>query len=233
MYTTVLHDGRTVGYYIDTLPSKGEEQDYMSVTVQAEDKDSAQKLFHRGFRFADRSILMEIQLRYFKSTLTQGRKFDLSIKSNWEPEDIYVVACECFENDCRFALDWEQRDTELKNALLLRYINDRKNKGDVATCLYREGKLEGFNLWKIQENKGRIMLGAVSRSYKNTGIGFSMYSYTLCAMRETGINMFSEYIASSNLTSLNLHAMLIRFAGGTFRFGSCRDHYKKEQSASM
>ena len=40
-YTAVLRDGRTVGWYMDMLPPAGEEQDYMSVTIPAEDTVAA------------------------------------------------------------------------------------------------------------------------------------------------------------------------------------------------
>ena len=227
-YTAVLRDGRTVGWYMDMLPPAGEEQDYMSVTIPTVDGLSARKLVRQGFAFADRSILLEVQLQRFRPTVPLGKKFTLSVTSDWDPEEIYNVACGSFETDRRFALDMEQKDTALKNEMLRLYIGVRKDKGDMASCLYRDGKLEGFNLWRVREG-GRVMLGAVSAAYRNTGVAFPLYCQTLCAMREAGADVLSEYIASSNTASLDLHAMLIRCAGGAFRFGPCRDHYKKER----
>lgn len=228
-YTTVLRNGRTVGYYFGVPPLE-EEQDYMSVTVPAEDRSSREQLQGRHFQFADRSILLELPLRKFRPAVSAGEKYKISMERDWRIEDVYSVASESFDNDPRFAIDKEQKDVALKNELLHWYIGVRKECEDTATFLYRDNLLIGFNLWRVKGPDGRVMLGAMSKQYQGTGHALSLYSATLCAMRDAGTDVLREYIAGSNTSSLNIHAMLIRFADGAFRFGSCRDIYQKERS---
>lgn len=226
--STVVLGGKTVKYYLRTMPPEEESGDYISVTIDADQPEIARELQRRGYLFTERSICLEVPLKKFTPTLGAGKKFRLST-SDWQPEEVYAVASESFDSDRRFAVDMAQEDTALKNELLHQYIFGLKKEAASAVCLYQGDQLEGFTLWQfVQEKNARIRLGAVSKKYLNTGIAMSLYSQTLCAMKEAGAEVLDEYVATSNLSSLNLHAMLIRCCGGTFRFGLCRDSYRKE-----
>lgn len=227
VYTTVMQNGRTVGYYINILPPEGTAQDYMSVTVPAEDKDSARELIRQGFVFADRSIPVEIPLGQFRQSLEPGTKFHKDVKDDWVPEEIFSLAKGSFETDCRFAVDIEQNDIALKNELLRGFIGQLREESTMATCLYSSDGLVGFNLWTLHGDVGRIVMGAIAEQYRGAGVALLLYSQTALAIREKRA-VLCDIVACSNTSSLNLHAMLIRYAGGTFRFGPCRDHYKKE-----
>lgn len=226
MYKAVLRNGKTVGYYIDELPDANASEDYISVSIQAEDTAASSELQRRGFFFAERRITIEIPLGKFQANLSPGRRFDLSVSDQWDVEEVFRIAAGTFHKDVRFALDSRQEDTELKNELLYGFILEQKRQGVMATCLRAEGELEGFNLWRVQGCAGRIELGAVSAQYRGTGIALPLYSCTLNAMKDSS-SVLRHNVASTNTASLNLHAMLARCAGGGFRFGPCIDHYKK------
>lgn len=231
MYRTMLRNGKTVGYYIDDFPdSAAEEEDYISVIVSAEDTYAAYELHRRGFRFMSRSLSLEIPLKNFRSAINPGKKFDMSVLNDWHPEEIYSIAKETFDRDSRFALDIRGEDTDLKNELLHGFIFEQKRQGTMATLLYREGQLVGFNLWSICDGTGRILLGAVSEKYRNTGIAMPLYSCTMNAMKEREADTLRDIVSTSNMASLNLHARIIQCGEGIVRFGHCRDCYKKERS---
>lgn len=232
VHRAVLNSGKTVSYYIGELPKiEVALEDFTVVSMPAKDV-AASELRHRGFSFVERCVPLEIFLKRFRSPLPLGKKFTLSITEDWQCEEIYNTAKETFEKDYRFAVDAAQEDEGLKNELLHWAIGDLKQRGAVATCLYREQQLEGFNLWDVQDGMGHILLGAVSARYRSSGIALPLYCQTLKAMGERGASGSRSVIASSNTASLNLHSILIRCAGGEFRFGTCLDVYRKEQGAS-
>ena len=164
-------------------------------------------------------------LKNFRPAVAPGKKFALTIGEDWDPEEIYSIAKETFASDCRFALDYAQADTKLKNELLYGFIRELKRKEFTATLIYNDKNIEGFNLWNIHEGKGRIFLGAISEKYRNSGIALSLYSHTAEAMRERDAGALRNIVSCTNTASLNLHALLARCAGGVFRFGNCRDNY--------
>lgn len=226
VYQTTLRSGEKVIYYMGELPDTiSEVEDYSIACIPTENAAAIKKLTGKGFAFFDRSISLEIPLKNFRSPLSPGRKFRFSVTENWRPEEIYEVAKDTFENDCRFALD--PGNAELKNELLYGFIADLKQKSVMAACFYQEQNLEGFNLWNISAGKGRVLLGAVSPQYRGSGVAVPLYSYTVEAMKKSGANTLRNGASTSNAASLNLHAMLIRCAGGAFRFGSSCDFYRR------
>lgn len=227
-YETTLPSGRTVGYYVATLPPEDAERDYMAVIIPS-DGMSSYALMRRGFCFGGRSISLEIPLGRFRPAIAPGKKFRTMVGENWQKEEIFGLAKNTFDKDERFALDLAQTDTELKNELLHGYLGELKRQGALATLFYEGSSLEGFNLWLPNGADARIVLGALSARYRGTGLALTLYSHTLCAMKERGVEWLCDIIDSANTASLNLHAMLIKSAGGAFRFGPCRDHYKKER----
>lgn len=199
----------------------------MSVTIPADDRTSADELVRRGFRLAERSIPIEIPLGRFQSSLAQGKKSRLLVRYDWDLKEVFSLAKNSFETDGRFALDMEQNDTALKNELLLGYISELKEVGAMSTCLYSSDGLEGFNLWVLQGDTGRVVLGAMAQRYRGTGMALSLYSQTAIAMRANNVVVLRDIVACSNTASLNLHSILIRNSGGVFRFGTCLDQYKR------
>lgn len=227
-HRTVLRNGKTVGYYYDTFPNV--EEDYVSISMPACDPYQIVEAYRRGYILSDRGFEISIALKNFKSMIRPGKRFSVALTDDWESEEIYNIAKGSFSTDRRFALDLLQKDTELKNELLYDYIRELKKQGVHATCLYRDEDLEGFNLWGMDNDAGRIMLGGVSSRYQNTGVALSLYSGTMEAIRSQAPSnsaVVCDEIGSSNTASLNLHAMLARFAGGEFRFGNCTDYYRK------
>lgn len=234
MYSTVLQNGKTAGWYFNELPGAGGPgEDYMSVSIPSYETEMAGALLERGFRAVERGIVMEMPVGRFRPAVSPGKKFGIAVQEDWRPETVFSVAKESFETDSRFAFGPAGENTALKNELLYGYLTELKREGKItATFLSQEGRLEGFNLWNIQEGAGRVLMGAVSGRYRNTGIALPLYSHTVEAMRERGANTLRDIVASSNMSSLNLHAMLIRCAGGVFRFGYCQDSYRKERASA-
>ena len=222
-----LQNGQTAAYYVDELPDKNAKEDYISVELTAKDKENALILMQRGFFFTDRCVTLEIPLKNFRPMLKPGKRFSLSVTDQWDEKEIFQVAQKSFERDPRFALDLWNEATDLKNELLYHFISSQKQQGLTATCLRREGQLEGFNLWQMKDGIGCIRLGAVSVQYQGTGIAMALYSHTLNSMKEQDNTLLQDFIAVSNTASLNLHAMLARCAGGEFHFGIGIDHYLK------
>lgn len=232
MYRTVLQNGKTAGWYFNELPGAGApEEEYMTVTIPSYETEMAGALLERGFRAVERSIVMEIPVDRFQPAVRPGKKFGIAVQEDWRPDTVFSVAKESFEADSRFAFGPARENTALKNELLYGFLTELKRGGGIiATYLSREGCLEGFNLWNIQEGAGRVLLGAISGRYRNSGVALPLYSHTVEAMRERGAGTLRDIVASSNISSLNLHAMLARCAGGAFRFGYCQDNYRKEQT---
>ena len=232
VYQTTLRSGKKVIYYMKALPDTMTEGEYYSMAcIPTGDVAAAKRLHQEGFAFFDRSIFLEVPLKKFRLPISPGKKFRFSITGNWQPEEIYDIAKDAFENDFRFSLDPTRKNAELKNELLYGFITDLRQKSTMATCLYQEQCLKGFNLWNICAGKGRILLGAVSSRYRNSGIAMLLYAHTVEAMKESGAYTLRDFVATSNLVSLNLHAMLIRYAGGEFQFGSGWDYFRKENNS--
>lgn len=227
MERIILQNGQIAAYYVDELPAENAKEDYISVELATGDRENALTLAQRGFLFADRRVVMEMPLKNFHPMLKAGKRFSLSVTDRWEEEEIFRVARESFERDPRFALDPRNEAAALKNELLYHFISSQKQQGLAATCLRREGQLEGFNLWQLQDGVGCIRLGAMSAQYQGTGVAMALYSHTLNAMREDGALLLRDLIMASNTSSLNLHAVLVRCAGGEFHFGTGRDYYLK------
>lgn len=234
MYRTVLQNGKTAGWYFNELPDAGTpEEDYTSVFLSSEEADMTGSLLRRGYSFIERSIVMEIPLDKFRSAVRPGKRSRIEVVEDWQPEAVFGIAKETFETDCRFGFDPARKDTGLKNELLCGFITELRREGDtIATYLCQEERLEGFNIWHIRRGAGQVLLGAVSDRYRNSGIALPLYSRTAEAMKERGAGTLRDVVASSNLSSLNLHAMLVRCAGGAFRFGYCQDCYRKEATAA-
>lgn len=230
MYSAVLRNGKTVGWYFNEPPDTGAaEKDYMSVAISSEETEMARRILREGYSYIERGIVMEIPINSFQPAVRSGKKFAFSVVEDWQPEEVFNVAKESFETDYRFAFGSEQENKELKNDLLHSFITELMFGGitTIATYLCQEGRLEGFNIWNVGEGTGQILLGAVSSKYRNSGIALPLYSYTVEAMKERGANTLRNVVASSNRPSLNLHAILARCAGGVFRFGCCQDFYQK------
>ena len=216
VYRTALKDGKTVGYYFNDIPQNVTEN-YISAAVPSDNVSASKELFKRGFRFADRSLMMEFPIKDLSSPMRCGKKYSLSVTKDWSPEELYVIANDSFDSDHRFVFD---NDKTVKEQLLCGFIKDLKEQHLWATLMYHDDSLIGFNLWRINNGNGRIMLGAVSAAHKGTGIAVPLYSHTLDAMARNGADQLREFISSSNISSLNLHLLLTRFLqnrGGVIR----------------
>lgn len=190
----------------------------------------AGELLRSGWYFADRIIYTAINLTKWEMRMPMESrgKYCYIVTDNWNAEEIYLTASEFFQKDCRFAVDRDKSDETLKNRLLAQYIYRRRREGYLATCCYAEYELAGFNLWRIREGKGRIVLGAVQKKYQHTGIAVYLYGRTLFAMKENGADTLADRISTANTASLNLHTRLAQGAG--IRFTKAEDWYIKSWS---
>lgn len=247
-YHYTLRDGRQVGYYVEDATAlrpaledvwcsySGESGDccemYQIAMIRAGKTEQGKSLQAQGFRFADRSIEMQVQLEDFQlnKRLEKGKRMELSVASDgeWDPEEIFRVAQPSFQRDCRFAVDPPQNDTALKDELLHAFILSLRDQKYHATELYVGGALEGFNLWTPLKNErgvARIFLGAVTPKHQRIGAAIPLYACTMESMYKNGISVLRDCIGTSNTASLNLHVAIARAAGCDFRFGACWDTY--------
>lgn len=170
-----------------------------------------------GFCFADRSMYTALRISDFHWEMPHGGKFTFTLSENWQIEEVFQVASEHFDSDCRFALDLAKSDQNLKNELLCRYIGDLKQRGMTASLCWREKALTGFTLWSVESGVARIYLGAVAKRYQHTGISLYLYGYTVQCMKEWGAWALKDHIFTSNNASLNLHSMMGRYGGGQLK----------------
>jgi hypothetical protein len=185
----------------------------------------------RGFRFADRRMILEIGLQDFKPSLKckLGINFDIRILTKEIAEDIYKIAEKSFEYDRRFAIDYAMKDSELKNICLRRYmdrlVNGVSYSNKVLLCIY-EDCIIGFLIFRKDEICTEIILASMSEAYKKLGIGFFMYSYLLENLKENGIKKVRSKIFTSNIDSLNLH---IRLGSKSIKVKGYEDWYIREE----
>ena len=170
-YHYTLKNGKQVGYYIEDAPglrpasedvgygysrSDGCSETYQAAMIKAGKAEWSKSLQAQGFRLAERSIEMQIQLQDFqlKKMLEKGKRMEVSVAANgeWDPEEIFHVAQPSFQKDCRFAVDPAQDDAALKDELLLAFILGLRDQRFQATKLYVGDVLEGFNLWTPLKN---------------------------------------------------------------------------------
>lgn len=190
------------------------------------------KLLQSGWYFADRILYTAISLTKWEMRMpTESRgKYHYAVTDDWDVEEIYHIASGFFQKECRFAMDREKADETLKNRLLAQYLRQRREDGYLATCCYAGCELVGFNLWRLLEGKGRIVLGAVQKNYQQTGLAVYLYGRTIRAMREGGADTLADRISTANMASLNLHTRLAQ--GGGIRFTKAEDWYVKSWSNS-
>ena len=185
-------------------------------------------LLEDGWYFSDRIIHTSLDLRKWNADflINGGRKYHYIVTQKWDVEEIYGIASCFFQKDCRFALDREKADTDLKNKLLYRYISQLAEDDYQATCCLLGDKMIGFNLWNTEGQKGRVFLGAVLEEYQRTGVAVYLYGRTMYQMKENGVTELTNHLSTENLSSMNLH---MRMAQGTvLRFLYAEDWYIKK-----
>ena len=223
-----LKDGKTVGYYYKrNIEEDNSEEDYAIFIVDSDAKEKGQKLAERGFCFADRSLRIEMPIKNWNGKMKAGKKQKFIISEDWNPKEIYQIAKHEFTRDCRFAVDIGIWNQEVKNELLYNFIARLREKKYMATCCYIENKLEGFNLWSLEENTGTILLGAVTERYEGTGIAMYMYSSTLQWMKNHAGEFLLNNVFSSNLQSINFHIALSSWGEVRMKIKEYKDWYVK------
>ena len=223
MDTVTTGDGKIVTYCTDVSEVKPAMEISDFIVLSGE----CSGLEEMGFVHADCSVnmLCRIAVPENGEKAEDDKKRDsaknrFSLWKDWDPEDIFEIAKEHFDNDFRFALD---DDKDRKCELIRHYIEKLKREGAFASLLYRDEELAGFNLWKRDEKgQGRIYLSAVKSGIKNVGIAVFLYEFTLKAMAEEGIKQISEWVSVRNLPSLNLHNKLF---GGNYKFNGYSDKW--------
>lgn len=230
MDTVTTGDGKIVTYctHVSEIKPAMDMSDFVILSGEgAGSLENGISLEEMGFVHADCSVNMLCRIVVPEDRETaedeknrDGSKNRFLLSKDWDPEDIFNIAKEHFDNDFRFALD---DDKGRKCELIRYYIGKLKKEGAFASLLYRNKELAGFNLWKRDENGlGRIYLSAVKSGIKNVGIAVFLYEFTLKAMAEEGIKQISEWVSVRNLPSLNLHNKLF---GGNYKFNGYSDKW--------
>ena len=212
-----LQNENTVGYYADKISEALTAQENYTLIRMPHNADIPKfELYQNGFVFAERSLNTEIPISSYVPQIKNGNKFDYTVSKNWNPDNLYNISKPFFNDDCRFAVDIEKENKELKNELLYSYLISLKRQSRMATLCICSDEIIGFNIWDKDENtkNGRVLLGSMSDRYKGTGIALYLYLYTVQYMKECGITALSDKIFSSNISSLNLHIILSSHTGG-------------------
>lgn len=179
--------------------------------VEAVDDRCAEELKAVGYRFLDRILLMEIDLK-----ATEKRRGEIAAKlidipvelSETFPEDLSALACEALPTDRRFHLE-PLFDAEAAKPRIEAYIKSYREKGALLFSVRREGQLLGFTIVEKQE-KGAFenVLGVTRPDMHGRMAAFPLYNAMLNGMREAGFRKYIGRVSSSNLASINLHINL-------------------------
>ena len=197
----------------DAIPETDElnpQADYIICRADPLDSACENRLRGMGFRFLDRMLYFEIDLRTFSETsseLLSGINF---ICDDRFGEDVHELAHAAYTTDRRFHLEPEFNQT-LANEVIDMYIEDFKNRGMKLYKATHEKELLGFTVVDEKIDSGgssfENVLGATKPGIKGKMVAAPLYSAMLSGEREK----FRKYVgrvSSSNVSSINLHFQL-------------------------
>ena len=209
-------------FFEDRLVRACNDFEYVYAEVaEGESCSIVKQLNNKCFRFADRYLCVDYRLA-FNEALNTGNKLAYEFSDSWDIEDIYSIGKNYFSQDPRFFPHKERtneveneewtisyKNDQIKDELLYEYIKLLKARGYHA-CLSKNGnELVGFNIWKEDDLKSaRIILGAVSLSYKSTGAAMALYRFTMNTMASRDVSVLKQQVSTANTASLNLHMLL-------------------------
>ena len=223
-----LADGRKTIYLdVSELEELDDKDSYAHCSVPGiSERSYVSKLYEKGFMFAGRSVTLEVPLFRWKNTFRTGERYAFICDGEWDTERVFHVAKNHFANDHRFNPDIRsEHNSELKNYLLKDYIERCRCNNCRGEFCTDSGKDVGFNLWSMQGEEARIVLGAVMPEYSHTGIALYLYAKTLENMLESGVRILREKISVSNMVSFNMHTMIFQKGGVGFKLVDFTDFY--------
>ena len=209
MQTITLNDGSGVVYMQDEELRNIDSPEFCVYYVRADDVKTICRLREQNYMFADRLMKIEINLSDWNPSyyIPDKCRFQCEILETWSIEKFYELAKDEFQTDRRFAVSMGLPDERRKKELLYQYICQLQEEQYRATVCFKEHELAGFNLWKIQDDAGTVLLGAVSRKLRG-GASICLYEAALLAMKEKGAVKLSNRISTSNLAAVKLHMAL-------------------------
>lgn len=165
------------------------------------------KMLEKGFFLADRTLDVSINLFENDLNYDQMIRLNTSLLSGGREEELLEIAKECFPTDRRFNLSYEP-DPVIAEMVLSGWIDELEG---YYICEIK-GNLVGF-LALVDNNESRfIKLAAVTKKYRPTGAGISLYASAARDCKQEGIKFLKGRISSINTGVMNLYAYL----GGVF-----------------
>ena len=244
MYRVKLKNDQIVNYLFDrdifSWDQNGVSYAYLKVSSGSEEEEIRQKSLDKGFSFADRVMVMDCaaDFKAFKG----GSRLSFDWSKDWDRKAVFDIAKKDFVTDRRFSVHLRTMDEgvdqerfleeglSMKDELLYWFIGMLQDDGLSGSFLRLNGTMIGFNLWKIEEGKGRIMLGYVEPKYRSMYAAM-LYTSTIRTMREEGALSLREKVSTSNIASFNLHLGLIMRAGGRVKITGYEDVYLWNEKA--
>lgn len=225
-----LNDGTNISFVENEAPDIENVSDFCVHYVKTECADTIAELRKQGYIFADRLMKIEITLADWEPYYYRegGNSLLYKISGSWSEEDIYELVKDDFGEDRRFAVSIQHPDERRKRELLHRYIRKLKDSDYQISLCYKGSELVGFNLWKISDNVGSILLGASTKKFRNGGVIY-LYELTLLTMKKMGALKLSNRVSTSNLAAVKLHAALGRNKK-TMKITGFEDQYIKEEN---
>ena len=188
------------------------ESDANYVICRADPNDSVyeSRLYDSGFRFLDRVLFYEIDVRTFND-LRVDKIPGVEFACDYEIGDnVYALAHEAFNFDRRFFLA-PSFDQGTANYVIDAYLDNFKNRKLKIYKAIHDRELLGFTVVdedvKEYKNCFENVLGATKPGIKGKMIAGSLYS-TMIAGEKDRFKKYIGRVSSLNLSSINLHSKL-------------------------
>lgn len=212
MIKRIYEDVSVCNISVDELDDYRPDSDFTLVHVQYDDIESIKKAKDKGFEFLNRTITASISLQSIKDDLGDNIRANIVCDKDIT-HDMYEIAYLAFPTDRRFHLG-EAFDNTLAKKLIKAYIDDANEKNILVFKCYHKERLVGFTIVEINDEiTCETILGAVLPEYHKRGVAINLYAYMRNVLAEKGYKEVFGRIASTNVSSINLHVSLgARFA---------------------
>ena len=185
--------------------------DYIICRADVLDSVYIHDLLQRGFRFLDRILTIEINLRSGGERNTEISVNDITLSSDTNYEsDVYRLACQAYTTDRRFHLD-PVFNQEKADRNIQAYIDICRSRNMKIYKAKHGNELLGFTIVDEEADEKRVyfenVLGATLPGMKGKLVAGPLYR----SMLEGEKDSFKKYmgkVSSSNAASINLHFQL-------------------------
>lgn len=165
--------------------------------------ENQKKMLHKGFRFADRTIGVSINLRRTHLDYQSMIRIQPQIIQDKQAE-ILQIAKESFLTDRRFQLSWEYNN-QIAKRVITGWIEELE---EYYVCFYKEQVIGFLALKDLPNGHSFVYLAAVKQEYRLTGAALSLYANAVKDCKEQKKLFLEGRISSANTLIMNLYASL-------------------------